>query len=152
MTTWSDIRGYVREAGVVIRDGAGAEWSSTDGTLSLFRWVDGELLLWDPADDEPAFLPRAPLPEPPDGTRIEFEHYTDVYAAWRDDTSSIQCGWPAGDGGWVWCLYGETVPKTWDQMWAAFGESLATAVRLVPVAGDEHLRAQWPTALNQAGV
>lgn len=37
-------------------------------------------------------------PEPPDGTRIEFEYGTDVYAAWRDDESSRGSGWRAGSG------------------------------------------------------
>lgn len=145
MTTWADIRDYVREAGMAITDDLGAVWFSTDGTRSLCRWVDGELVLWGPDDDEVAFLPKAPLPEPPDGTRIEFEHWTDVYAAWRDDASSVETGWTGGE---VWCLYGKSVPKTWDQMWALFGESLRTAVRLVPVVEDEHLREQWPTTIN----
>lgn len=151
MTTWSDISEYVREAGVAVTDGAGVEWRSTDGHRSLFRRVDGEIVLWSPDDDDVALLSRSPIPEPPDGTRFEFEHWTDVYAAWRCDDSSTRAGWVAGDGGFVWCLYGETVPKTWDMMWAAFGDSLRFAVRLAPVAEDEALRAQWPTALNRAG-
>lgn len=74
------------------------------------------------------------IPEPPDGSRIEFEHCTDLYAAWRDDASSREAGWPAGDGGEVWCLYGEDVPVTWAQMCADFGDSLRNLTRLVPVA------------------
>ena len=86
------------------------------------------------------------LPEPPDGTRIEFEHWTDVYAAWRDDESSRRAGWPHGDGGRVWCVYGETVPKSWVEMVKTFGEeSLALAVRLVPHPDDAAKREQWPT-------
>lgn len=72
------------------------------------------------------------IPEPPDGTRIEFTHDTDVYAAWRSDASSAAAGWTSGDGGEVWCLYGETVPKTWRDMVAVFGSSLRDAVLLVP--------------------
>jgi hypothetical protein len=87
------------------------------------------------------------LPEPPDGTRIEFECGTDVYAAWRDDRSSAHAGYPIGDGGEVWCLYGETVPKTWVQMVEEFGDALALAVRLMPVAEDLPKRDQWPTTV-----
>jgi hypothetical protein len=72
------------------------------------------------------------IPEPPDGTRIEFEYATDVYAAWRDDASSREAGWTTGDGGEVWCLYPECVPHTWAWMVDQFGVSLLTATRLVP--------------------
>jgi hypothetical protein len=87
------------------------------------------------------------LPEPPDGTRIEFEHATDVYAAWRDDASSKEAGWTYGDGGEVWCLYGGSVPWTWAELCRGFPGSLETAVRLVPVAEDLPNREQWPTAV-----
>lgn len=87
------------------------------------------------------------IPEPPDGTRIEFEYGTDVYAAWRDDESSFRAGWRGGDGGEVWCLYGHSVPVTWAKMCEDFGDALLTAVRLVPVGEDVHLRDQWPTAV-----
>ncbi len=33
------------------------------------------------------------MPEPPDLTRIEFEHWTDVYGAWRDDAEGARAGW-----------------------------------------------------------
>jgi|SRR6185369_2750974 hypothetical protein len=79
--------------------------------------------------------------EPPDGTRLEFEHHTDVYAAWRDDASSRAAGWSREYG---WCLYPETVPKTWAQMVEMFGDSLKTAVRLVPHLEDVHYYQQWP--------
>lgn len=72
------------------------------------------------------------IPEPPDGTRIEFTHCTDVFAAWRDDASSAAAGWTTGDGGEVWCLYCHSVPRTWAWMLAQFGSSLRDAVRLVP--------------------
>lgn len=52
-------------------------------------------------------------PEPPDGTIIEFDHATDLYAVYRDDKSSREAGWTVGDGGEVWCLYGDSVPMTW---------------------------------------
>lgn len=93
-------------------------------------------------------MPATDLPpEPPDGTRIEFEFCTDLYAAWRDDASSKEAGWPAGDGGNVWCLYGYSVPKTWVEMCADFDtESLRLAVRLVPLAEDLPNRDQWPTS------
>jgi hypothetical protein len=74
------------------------------------------------------------IPEPPDGSRIEFEHHTDVYAAWRDDAASREAGWTCGDGGEVWCLYGDDVPVTWVRMCADFGDSLRTLTLLVPVA------------------
>lgn len=86
------------------------------------------------------------LPEPPDGTRLEFEAGTDVYGVWRDDESSRRAGYPIGDGGETWCLYGSDVPKTWVQMVDEFGaDALALAVRLVPVAEDLPNRERWPT-------
>ena len=85
------------------------------------------------------------LPEPPDGTRLEFEHHTDRYAVWRDDESSRRAGWPAGDGGDVWCFYGGSVPISWCTLQVAFGDSLKTAVRLMPYREDVHKYDQWPT-------
>lgn len=91
----------------------------------------------------------AALPEPPDGTRLEFEHWTDVMAVWRDDASSAEAGWPAGDGGRVWCMYGRTVPHTWAWVVNTWGEGvMALAVRLVPHPDDLAKRAQWPTQLR----
>lgn len=83
--------------------------------------------------------------EPPDGTRLEFEYYTDVYAAWRDDESSRRAGWRAGDGGYVWCLYGHSVLISWHALWLMFGESLRLAVRLEPHPEDVHKYDLWPT-------
>lgn len=86
------------------------------------------------------------VPEPPDGTRIEFEYGTDLYAAWRDDESSRQAGWTPGDGGEVWCLYSESLPRTWNDLIHHFGEdALRLAVRLTPVAEDLPNRDMWPT-------
>lgn len=71
------------------------------------------------------------IPEPGDGTRLEFEYGTDLYAVWRDDESSRAAGWRTGAGGETWCLYGESVPRTWDWLRAEFGdEVLANAQRL----------------------
>lgn len=86
-----------------------------------------------------------PRPEPPDGTRLEFEHHADVYAVWRGDESSRRAGWQAGDGGDVWCLYGETVPISWHALWLMFGDSLLAAVRLMPHLDDVHKYELWPT-------
>jgi hypothetical protein len=86
------------------------------------------------------------LPEPPDGTRIEFESGTDLHAAHRDDASSRRAGWRSGDAGEVWCLYGSSVPVTWAQLVADYGEeALRHAVRLTPVAEDLPKREKWPT-------
>lgn len=88
------------------------------------------------------------LPELPDGTRIEFEHWCDVEAAWRNDRSSERAGWPTGDGGKVWCVYGETVPITWAEMIDRFGEdSLRLAVRLLVHPDDAGKHEQWPTSV-----
>lgn len=89
------------------------------------------------------------LPEPPDGTRIEFEAGTDVYAAWREDGSSRQAGYTVGDGGEVWCLYGSAIPQTWASLVEDFGEeALRLAVRLHPDPVDLPNREQWPTNLT----
>lgn len=84
-----------------------------------------------------------PIPEPPDGTRLEWTYYDDRYAAWRDDLDAEKSGWKNGDGGEVWCLYGSSMPWTWAQLVADFGESLRDATRLVPVRkvkrGDDYL-------------
>lgn len=85
------------------------------------------------------------LPEPPDGTRIEFECATDVEAAWRDDATSVAAGWPADHG---WLVYGRSMPMTWAQMVEEFGvRPLQYAVRLAPVAADIANREQWPTVV-----
>jgi hypothetical protein len=88
------------------------------------------------------------LPEPPDNTRLEFECGTDLYAIHRDDESSRRAGYPIGDGGETWCVYGSDVPMTWTAMVDEFGtDALALAVRLVPVAEDLPNREQWPTEI-----
>src|SRR5690349_12201365 len=75
------------------------------------------------------------IPEPPDGTRIEFVFETDVYAAWRNDASSVVAGWAdaPGDGGATWCVYPDSCPRSWASMIQLFGETLRDAVRLVPI-------------------
>lgn len=86
------------------------------------------------------------IAEYPDGTRIEFEHNTDVYAAWRDDTSSRHAGYPTGDGGRTWVLYPGCVPITFATLCEDFGEDvIALAVRLTPHPDDVHKRRLWPT-------
>lgn len=87
-------------------------------------------------------------PEPPDGTRLEFEFWTDIYAVWRDDDSSRRAGWPTGAGGRTWCIYGQSVPMTWAELWEMFGEALLTAVRLVPHPDDIHNYDRWPTSVR----
>lgn len=145
---WFEVRPHI-EAGVAVVDAHGVTWRRTEKSrVSLYR-IDGEgnERTWVPYDSDEVTVPP-PLPEPPDGTRIEFEHGTDVYAAHRDDASSAQAGWSSGNGGYVWCLYGESVPKPWAIMWLEFGDSLRTAVRLVPVREDAANREKWPTVMN----
>jgi hypothetical protein len=89
---------------------------------------------WTPLDDTLVRMLLPPIPEPPDGARLEWEYGTDRYAAWRDDSSSAEAGWRAGEGGETWCLYPSSVPVTWLEMWLMFGDSLSGAVRLVPDA------------------
>ncbi len=72
------------------------------------------------------------VPEPPDGSRIEFVYHTDPYAAWRDDQSSVRAGWSATEG---WCLFGQTVPVSWAtlcEMFADDPDALANLVVWVP--------------------
>lgn len=86
------------------------------------------------------------LPELPDGTRIEFEYGTDVYAFWRDDEESALAGHAFGNGGRTWMEYGRSVPVTWAVMCATYGEDvLAAAQRLLVHPEDEHKRRSWPT-------
>lgn len=74
-------------------------------------------------------------PEPPDGTRIEFQEHGspggDLIAIYRDDASSAEAGWPVGNGGKVWCEYGRSVPMTWIQVLAD--------PRLAAAIGGKHL-------------
>lgn len=84
--------------------------------------------------------------EPPDGTRLEFECGTDVYAVWRDDHSSEVAGWSTGDGGKVWLEYGRTVPVTWDELNEEFCDCPKLfGVRLVVHTDDIAVRETWPT-------
>lgn len=88
------------------------------------------------------------LPEPPDGTRIEFEHCADVEAAHRHDDSSRRAGWPFGDGGATWLMYGHSVPWQWARMIAEYGpEPLRLAIRLLTHPDDAGKREQWPTQI-----
>lgn len=88
------------------------------------------------------------MPELPDGTRIEFEYCTDVYAAWRDDESSRRAGWSFGDGGKVWVIYPGSVPITWNELNDKFGENvIAMAVRWTVNPQDRHKKMHWPTEI-----
>ena len=100
---------------------------------TLYRWEGPDRpYTWTPNRDDTVWVGPAPIPEPEDGTRIEFQHNTDVYGAWRDDASSAAAGWSSGNGGEVWCLYGMTVPMTWTAMWVLFGNSLYQAQTMTP--------------------
>ena len=121
-----------------ISDHAGGRSHARVGTVDTW---------WTPEDDDPVWIDPPAVPEPPDLTRIEFEYGTDVYAAWRDDASSAAAGWTAGNGGEVWCMFGSACPRSWAIMWLEFGDSLATAVRLVPHPDDVGNYAKWPTAM-----
>jgi hypothetical protein len=93
--------------------------------------------------------PAAALPEPPDGTRLEFECGADVYAVWRSDLDSAHVGWSYGPGGETWAMYGETVPCTWLALIDRFGDQpLRDAVRLLVHPEDAHKIRTWPTQLN----
>ncbi len=97
--------------------------------------------------------PESPAhPEPPDGTRIEFQEHGspggDLIAIHRDDASAAEAGWPIGDGGTVWCEYGLSVPIRWAEVLA--DPRLAAAVdgrRLVLAAEFDTVRSEL-TALR----
>ena len=91
-------------------------------------------------------------PEPPDGTRIEFEHWTDVYGAWRDDDEGAKAGWATGDGERNWVVYGESVPWSWVDLAERFSvEALNSAVRLSVHPEDAWMIERWPTQLMVKG-
>lgn len=77
------------------------------------------------------------LPEPKDGARIEFSYNTDLYGAHNDVASSVQANWPANVS---WCLYGGTVPHTWECMIRTFGPAMRRAVRLYPATAEGRTR------------
>lgn len=87
------------------------------------------------------------IPEPPDGTRLEFDHNTDIYGAFRDDHDAHDAGWTNE----VWLLYGDSIPKTWRQMVETFGvDSLRSAVKLMPESIS--IRQALAIARNYAGI
>lgn len=140
-TTRQEIRRHLGSPDIDVTDVAGLVWRRTSGSGGLHRLDDnGKVQLWTPDDGDIICLPEPPLAEPPDGTRMEFAHYTNVYGAHRDDASSREAGYSADCG---WLLYGETIPCTWPMLYAQFGDSLRTAVRLVPVAEDLPNRKRW---------
>lgn len=88
----------------------------------------------------------SPLPEWPDGTRLEFESGTDVYAFCRDDAASAIAGYGFGPGARTWLEYGRSVPISWHELCATYGlEEIAGAVRLLVHPEDVHQLAARPT-------
>lgn len=88
----------------------------------------------------------SPLPEPPDLTRLEFESGKDIYAFWRDDSSSAIAGYGYGPGARTWMEYGRTVPVSWHVLCATYGvEELEGAVRLLVHPEDAHKLAARPS-------
>lgn len=73
--------------------------------------------------------PDAGIPEPPDGSRLEFVFATDRYAAWRDVESSLLAGWPDTMS---WTLYPHSTGHTWRCMQRTFGPALNGAILLSP--------------------
>jgi hypothetical protein len=73
--------------------------------------------------------PDAGIPEPPDGSRLEFVFATDRYAAWCDVESSLLAGWPAV---MCWTLYPDSISHTWRCMQRTFGPALDGAILLAP--------------------
>ncbi len=125
---WCDVNDYL-DHDIPVYDDHGVAWLRKPRSRSLHRVTADRQSLWDPDSDDIVYLDAPPIPEPPDGARIEFNYGTDRYAAWRNDASSVEAGWRPNQG---WCLYGQTVPCSWAVMWLQFGESLRDAVRLVP--------------------
>lgn len=151
---WDQVRYQLRPA-AVLYDDAGDAWAPlrtgprrTVPALTR-RGPDGEILIITPDPEAPVWIDPCPIPEPPDGTRLELEHDTDLYAMLRNDEESRRAGWTDGDGGEVWMLYGHSVPATWTQMWIDFGTSLLTARRLLVDPETAHLREQWPTQIRR---
>ncbi len=87
----------------------------------------GTMQTWWPEAEDEIRIAVSPIPEPPDGTRIEFTHGGQGRAAWRDNGGATRKGWRADQG---WHLPAEAVPCSWAVMWLRFGESLRDAVRL----------------------
>lgn len=129
---WSDIRVHLRPE-VPVYDTDGVAWRCASVGQRLYRVDEGvRLRYWTPDVDSTVALDPPGLPEPPDGTRLEFVHETDLYAMRRDDHESRAAGWPAGAGGVTWVLYGRSAPLAWPVIWLIFGDSLRTATLLLP--------------------
>ncbi|WP_431881709.1 hypothetical protein [Micromonospora chalcea] len=157
-TTWDDVREFVGDETEVLDEHEQAWkrfWPAKKDTL--YRVTDGHhVAYWTPQPGDVAILPTPPIPEPPDFTIIEFEHHTDLYAAWRNSSPAASGG--EDPDGKHWVLYGETVGRSWAEMYAMFGDSLALAVRLLRHPDDLIKQQQWPTevyarkrALKEAG-
>jgi hypothetical protein len=69
------------------------------------------------------------LPEPPNGSRIEFGFGTDRWAAWRNDEQTALAGAPPA---MRWSLYPEPDGHTWSCLQRTFGSCLAEAILLTP--------------------
>lgn len=72
----------------------------------------------------------------PNKVRIEFEtpgH--DLHAAWKDVEASLDAGWKASES---WCVYGETIPKTWAWLCKQYGgaEQILSTARVLVVEAD----------------
>lgn len=71
------------------------------------------------------------IPEPPDGSRIRFEYWTDLYGAEKDVAGSVRAGWKPEE---CWLVFGgSSIPVTWDALIETYGEdAIAGAMVLVP--------------------
>jgi hypothetical protein len=72
------------------------------------------------------------IPEPCDGSRIEFEYNGDVYAAWRDAASTARTG---HDPEQTWRVHGHhrPAPMSWRELIDEYGEgAIAGAIVLLP--------------------
>lgn len=88
--------------------------------------------------------------EPPDGSRIEWEYGTDLYAAWRDDEEGKVAGYEVGDGCANWVVYGSSVPITWKQLNQDFdGTPAKYGVILTARPDMKDIRLIWPTHANR---
>lgn len=83
-----------------------------------------------PSGDDPG-VPSHLIPEPPDGSIIQFESPgRDVHAAWSSSASSVAAGWEPEER---WLYYGKTIPQTWEELMEDFGgEKLSRFVFLTP--------------------
>lgn len=135
---WQDIC-HLLNTDTDVHRNDGTVWRRTDGNGrdSLYRWngnpTEDRIEFWNPDRNDEVRIVATVLPEPPDGSRIEFVCDTDLYGARRNDASSAAAGWRPDQG---WLLYGETIPQSWTALWMRFGDALNGAVLLVPADTD----------------